>query len=77
VCISCCNYGNTVHRINFISGIVSKNFKIFTPGSRVKTKQSEMKILIYFYIQMYIEIKTEKFTGLGLDDRCTPQGVLS
>ena len=25
-----------------------------------------MKILIYFYIQMYIEIKTEKFTGLKL-----------
>ena len=23
-----------------------------------------MKILINFYIQMYIEIKTEKFTGL-------------
>jgi hypothetical protein len=25
-----------------------------------------MKILIYFYIQMYIEIKTEKFTVLKL-----------
>jgi hypothetical protein len=25
-----------------------------------------MKIFIYFYIQMYIEIKTEKFTVLKL-----------